>query len=313
MTGPEIAGAAMAAGKGLEKVLKPSSKERDLLIELARETPEAQLAAAKFSQRMLIKQSVITTLFEKLAKLVGVSQQYFQEDFAADLADRTADIPDDKLVAPPAAVAVPAMQALGYSLDEPDLKGMYLNLLATASDARRPGEAHPAFADIIRQLSAAEARALPSVVTWTANFPLAEVRVRRESGHGTYRTNLTALVEFPQQRRLRAGETSLWLDNWARLGLGTISYETYAANNSLYAWCGEHPDYLEVISEHPTEEIFVKRGRFQVSEFGKAFARTLSIETRKDFSDLSERNPVLIPVVERQRPREDGETPLNLN
>lgn len=302
----------MAAGKGLEKALKPAEKERELLVELASKTPEAQLAAKKYSQRMLIKQGAITKIYEKLAKLVGLSQEYFRDDFAADLADRTAEIPPEMLVAPPAAVAVPAMQALGYSLDEPELKKMYLDLLATASDSRRQGEAHPAFADVIRQLSPAEARALPSVISWPMNFPIAEVRLRvgPDRGHQTLQANLTSLVEFPQQRRLRACETGLWLDNWARLGLGTISYGIWAANQSLYEWCGEHPDYLAAFSEHPADEIFVQRGRFQISDFGKAFARSLSIETRTDVSDVSESNPVLIPVVKRLR--DDVAHPLNL-
>ena len=49
-------------------------------------------------------------------------------------------------------LAIPAMESLGYSMDEPSLKDMYPGLIATATDDRREDAAHPAFAGI-KQLS----------------------------------------------------------------------------------------------------------------------------------------------------------------
>ena len=69
-----------------------------------------------------------------------------------------------KLVAPKASLAAPAMQQLGFSLDEPALKEMYLNLLATASDNRSNSAAHPSFVEVIKQLSAEETQILNTIV-----------------------------------------------------------------------------------------------------------------------------------------------------
>ncbi len=86
---------------------------------------------------------------------------YFDGDeFAEDMAQKTAHLGEDDIVEPKANVAAQAMQGLGFSLDEPDLKEMYLNLLATASTKGRDHQAHPAFAEIIRQLTSEEASAL---------------------------------------------------------------------------------------------------------------------------------------------------------
>ena len=59
---------------------------------------------------------------------------------------------------PPPYIAVPAVEALRYTAEEPALCEMYLHLLATAMDSRTVPLAHPAFAEIIRQLTPDEAR-----------------------------------------------------------------------------------------------------------------------------------------------------------
>ena len=67
--------------------------------------------------------------------------------------------PED-LQSPNPTVAVPALQALTYSAQEPDLRELYFNLLASAIDRRTVTDAHPAFVEIIRQLTPDEARLL---------------------------------------------------------------------------------------------------------------------------------------------------------
>jgi Abortive infection alpha len=77
---------------------------------------------------------------------------------------KVADIPDENLITPPASIAVPALQGLSYTFEEPNLKEMYLNLLATASDDRQADQAHPAFAEIIKQLTPNETLVLNSAL-----------------------------------------------------------------------------------------------------------------------------------------------------
>jgi Abortive infection alpha len=76
------------------------------------------------------------------------------------LAEKLKHVPEEKIVPPSPAIAGPTLEALRFAGHEPNLRELYANLLASAMDARTAEEAHPAFVDIVRQLSADEARVL---------------------------------------------------------------------------------------------------------------------------------------------------------
>jgi len=59
--------------------------------------------------------------------------------------EKAAGIPPEHVVEPKASIAGPALQALAFSHEEPDLREMYLNLLRASMDARTAKVAHPAF------------------------------------------------------------------------------------------------------------------------------------------------------------------------
>jgi hypothetical protein len=155
MTGGEIVPVARAAQSIAQHALTEGDDKKQLQ-ELARESPNMKAAAESYARRVAVKQSVLLKLYQPLAKFLGVSRNYFDTQFHSDMADKVANIPDEHLTTPAASVAIPAMQGLSYSVEEPDLKEMYLDLLATATDQRVKDNAHPSFAEIIKQLSPAE-------------------------------------------------------------------------------------------------------------------------------------------------------------
>lgn len=106
------------------------------------------------------------------------SWEYFNTQFSDDMAERLADVPEEEIVSPRSSVAGPAMLGLGFALEEPQLKAMYLNLLAAASDSRVQETAHPSFAEVIKQLSAAEAESLAGVLQSPLHLPIIQIRVK---------------------------------------------------------------------------------------------------------------------------------------
>lgn len=52
---------------------------------------------------------------------------------------------------PEAYVAVPALQAISYSMNSEELRNMYANLLAKAIDIDEKDKVHPAFVELIKQ------------------------------------------------------------------------------------------------------------------------------------------------------------------
>ena len=139
MTGGElIPGVAAAAGKAAKHLVSETEAENAALAEIAKESPEMAVAAREYARRLAIRQSILRRMYSGLATVLGMGTDYFDGVFEKELAAKTAHIPDDRLQQPAPSVAFPAMQGLGYSLTEAELKEMYLNLLATATDGSEP-------------------------------------------------------------------------------------------------------------------------------------------------------------------------------
>lgn len=66
----------------------------------------------------------------------------------------------EEIVAPEIHIAVPALQAIGYSMDNEEIRDMYANLLASSMQKRVKNEVLPADTEFIKQLSPDEARIL---------------------------------------------------------------------------------------------------------------------------------------------------------
>ena len=88
----------------------------------------------------------------------GKAKAYFEREFPAEMAERMATIPQQRLVEPQPFVAAKAVEGLAYSHEESELREMYLSLLATAMDSSTAAKAHPAFAKIIHSASSSSAR-----------------------------------------------------------------------------------------------------------------------------------------------------------
>jgi hypothetical protein len=282
VTGGEIAAAAGAA-KALAAAAQRASEDdeslKQQLQEKAKDSPSMAAAAESYAKRVAVKQEILLKLFMPLAVLMGVSRDYFANDFATDIAKKIEDVPEEDLVAPRASVAVPAMQALGYSLDEPDLKEMYLNLLATAVDGPRSLHAHPSFAEVVRQLSGPEAAYLSTLLDGRIH-PL--VRIRRVGGeHGGYmilRAHVADLRDEETELPVTDLSMPVYVDNWVRLGLVRVSYSEFLTAPDSYGWAENRPELEELRRVHESDGVTVDfdRGHLSPTDFGRRFAATLT-------------------------------------
>lgn len=278
-----VAGAA-AAAKAVEvvtaKVLSEDEETKNQLVKLAEETPEMKAAARTYAARVAVKQQIKLRFIRPLAYVFGVSREYFEDRFLEEMAAKTANIPAENSVSPSPSVAVPAMQGLGYSLDEPALKEMYLNLLAAASDGRRADEAHPAFAEIIKQLNSQEAVSLNRVLQ-SESIPIADLKERVDidgrSGYLLRCRNLApTLVAKQDSAIMLVSSNPSWIDNWERLGLVTVSYGEFINTDSAYDWLPKHPEYVRLKEDASVGPIEIGKGLLRRTDFGKLFFSAVS-------------------------------------
>jgi hypothetical protein len=73
---------------------------------------------------------------------------------------RLEDVPPENMESPNPRVAVPAMQALVYSMDDELIREMFANLLAADMNAEKKEDVHPAFVELIKEMTPADARIL---------------------------------------------------------------------------------------------------------------------------------------------------------
>jgi hypothetical protein len=107
--------------------------------------------------------------------------------------DRLKDLPQENIVAPDPRIAVPAMQALTYSVGDETIREMFANLLAADMNSETKGRVHPAFVEMIKEISPADAM----VLSVLARSPQIEFEARFDSGDRWVSAGYSTSVEAP--------------------------------------------------------------------------------------------------------------------
>ena len=141
----------------------------------------------------------------------------------AAITEKLNKIPEEKIVAPEAYVAIPAMQQLSYCQDSKALREMYANLLVSSMNSDKKDDVHPGFIDIIKQLTPDEAKLLNTLSPDTIFlYPLIDMSFRftEEKGEHPLIKNFTTqgadILDNPRNM-------PSYIDNLARLGIIDIS------------------------------------------------------------------------------------------
>src|SRR5688500_12654411 len=122
------------------------------VMKAAGDNPDVKSAGAELGKTALTVTKAINAVLLPVAALnfaVDRAKRYFSESFEKDFAPKAQRIPPERFVEPKLAIAGPALQGLAFQHEEPPLKEMYLNLLASAMDSRSASGAHPAFVEVI--------------------------------------------------------------------------------------------------------------------------------------------------------------------
>lgn len=281
-----IAGAGVAAAKIAGKALAENPKDRNELLRIAAESGALDPAARSLAKRVALKEHLKLKLWQPLGLLVGTRRDYFEFELEDEMAERMKDVPEEDIITPKGSVAGPAIQGLGYVVDEPELRAMYLNLIATASDKRIAESAHPSFSDVIRNLSGTEAQSLAGVV-YRETHPIVEIRLNAatiekplDQGFTIHATNVLDWKQVTKAGlvQVAAPDHAMFVNNWVRLGLVTVDYLSTMVEASQYDWAQTAPLIVAAREKYDTEglkRIECAHGLLRVTDFGRAFANTV--------------------------------------
>jgi hypothetical protein len=269
--------------EGSIKLAKDSISLMTEVIKAAGDNPQVKEAASNLGQTAVTLTTTINNVLVPLAAInfaFDKARMYFSGKFQQEIAEKAEAIPPEHIVEPKASIAGPTLQGLAFTHEEPDLKEMYLNLLATSMDGRSASFAHPAFVEIIKQLDSEDARLVRDALQ-SAAIPI--VQVHRKMKDGSYNIlvqHLLNLTDIATGLPVEDPTLPAMIDNWIRLGLVEVMYDKFLNDPTIYSWVDQRPEYIRLTEASQTDEttVMYQKGTLNRTELGKRFAKAIGLQ-----------------------------------
>lgn len=257
------------------------------IMKAAGDNPNVKEAASNLGQTAVTLTKTINNVLLPIAAInfaFDKAREYFAGRFQQDLAEKAAAIPPEHIVEPKASVAGPSLQGLAFTHEEPSLKDMYLNLLATAMDGRVAADAHPAFVEIIKQLNADEADLMQGALRSPSAIPIVQLhaRLNDNKGYKVLRRHVLHLRNTTTEAAIENPRLPAMIDNWIRLGLVEVAYDKHLADPGLYTWVEQRPEFLRLQEEHNNDgqTVEFEKGIIERTELGKQFSKAIGLSAQ---------------------------------
>lgn len=203
----------------------------------------------------------------------GIEQ--FESFVHTKVAKKLEKIPVENIQTPDPAVAVPALESLRYTGHKESLSELYANLLASSMDSETAKNAHPGFVEIIRNLSADEAK----VLTFLYGQGIAPIiDIRREEKNGSSGFDVQRLVcTIGTDCGCEHGDLmGSYLINLERLGLIELDKGRFLTAADAYTRITDDPPVKAIIDEINSSTDFkaaVQKYFAQLTPFGRQFGQ----------------------------------------
>jgi len=217
--------------------------------------------------------------FKALSDVVDIKYKKFIEDFE----QRVKTIPPEHITVPELATIGPALSDLRFSLDEEDIRSIYLNLLVQAVDDRNDRLNLRIFVQIVKQLSPFEARLWKHLFKNKENHPVATLRLlcipsERHSFQKIFGQQWSTLVTDIVFEDASDELLDLSLQNFSRLGLIEFK-QGHALSEERYSYITESKIYAEASNKLGTvseigstlNRIEAEKHCFYMTSIGEAF------------------------------------------
>lgn len=197
--------------------------------------------------------------YDKIAEYLNIAiPEYFEKR----------KIKKEKIVVPDPAIAIPAIEAMRYTLNKEELREMFTNLLGASMNADSI-DAHPAFVEIIKQLSSDESKIIKYLYQDNKQ-PMIKLRIKVNANGGEgdlipYFSDIGYIADCQYPEKFPE-----YLDNLRRLGLVEVHYDRYLTEETYYEKLKCHPQFPQI---EKNENIIEKKSMYELSEWGLSFCK----------------------------------------
>lgn len=186
------------------------------------------------------------------------------EDFVhSKVSKKLANTPVENICTPDLAVAGPALESLRYTGHKESLSELYANLLASAMDIETAKTAHPGFVEIIRNMSADEAKLLEYIIEEDV-VPILDIIQVMANGNGELKIHELVSTLGSDAGCEHRDLTPSYLVNLERLGLIEIRKDGHLTKSDAYD---------RIINDPPVKDVIVQLNTFGGEQFKGDFKR----------------------------------------
>lgn len=181
-------------------------------------------------------------------------------------------------------IAGPALSTVAYLEEEPELKEMFARLIATAADRENSHKAHPSFVDMIKNMSANDAKCISHFYInsgYKKNqgfdaYPIISLKAYTTSpynGNYNFDYEFKAYSPLPYKAgcSLSVTESCALTWNLDRLGLIEVMLERAIDNDEIYKNLCNYPLIREWVKDKLPNSYDFQCGVIEITELGKMF------------------------------------------
>lgn len=204
-----------------------------------------------------------------------------REDFIKNLVIKAENIDEVDLKEPEMHIIGPAIEATTFYMENETLKKMFEKLILSSMQISKAEFVHPAFVEIIKQLSSIDANIIAMI--GINSFPVVEYRLANSTNNNylTQETNvfLDTEIAYENSNLVQSSITNL-----ERLGLISIDYVAKLLHEERYNKFLEHDLYFEVEKQlqqwnnsHPEVEfdkVVIEKGSLEITPLGRSFTNS---------------------------------------
>lgn len=189
------------------------------------------------------------------------------EQYKQEIENSTDLIPSDKKLEPSIQITAQALENSKYCIEEPELRKMFSSLIANSMNSDFSNQVHPAFAEMIKQMSPLDAKVLTAFKKNPNGFPVVNYQnVLDGSGYRVLAENVFIAISMDNYQQYAQSLTSL-----ERLGLISIHYDEFFTQDSLYEQFKSHPLYLSYKAYIPEKNLKIQKGKTSLTPLGRSF------------------------------------------
>lgn len=183
------------------------------------------------------------------AAFSGLDKWILNKEYAIDetkklLAQKLENVDPEKIVEPEAYVAVPAIQAISYSMNSEELRNLYANLLAKAMNSDTKDLVHPSFVEIIKQMSPIDSLVFKTIMERNPN-PIIDLVYNKYNSDIPIPVESRTIITNVTDINIAPVETiCISIDNLIKQGLISIPIGKAYVDTSLYDDILKTPFYI---------------------------------------------------------------------